>query len=195
MAIAPVPRIVNGGQFAVADGAVIWSCHNNAFACFEPSEQASEGIGGTPVDDKDCVARVRWYREFAPPRVSAWLTADPAGDPVAFTATHAFRTASGGYVATERDAVYRFPLERVQLATGDCRFFTLAVPFDGKVSKPETNTRSAKGADGEETVHTWGPHLLGVTGLGATSDSLQICIGTERGSKTLKFPLAVLESP
>jgi hypothetical protein len=192
VALLNVPRMIEGARFARHDGALVWACDKDAFVRILPSDQG-RGIGMGRMGDFDCLGRIDWYRQFGAPQPCGWLVTDPAGDLVAFTATHALRVASGGYVRREQDRVYRFPLEMVDLTTGAQRELTLNVPFDGKIDLPKTNYGTSELPDGSRGVRTWGPYLLGVTNLEVACENLQLTLGMEDSSWVIEFKLRDLQ--
>ncbi|MGD0898104.1 MAG: hypothetical protein ABR915_09740 [Thermoguttaceae bacterium] len=68
------------------------------------------------------------------------MIAGPAGDPVAYSPTHAFRPAGGGYILKNGEQVYHFPIRMLDLKSTQSQTLTLSVPFEGQVSKPESNS-------------------------------------------------------
>ena len=112
--IVNLPRMVNGWQRQVNQKSLVWACSQGAFVKLMPSVGRSN-FGGMLGGD-DMIGRVVWYNQpEAPARPESWLTAGKAGDPVAFSSTHAFRTAGGGYVLKQSDSIYRFPLLALDL--------------------------------------------------------------------------------
>ena len=118
-------------------------------------------------------------------RSKAWLTAGPAGDPVAFGRNHAFRLAGDSYILKVDDKVYRFPIRSLDLRTDQCEPLLLDVPFDGKIDLPTDNYSQTDG-----TTHSDGPHRLGITWLEVRGDVLQIVLGMDSGACAVEFDLA-----
>lgn len=180
-----LPRMVNPGQEMMDGGGVIWGCPQGAFVRVVPTHQErSSGPGGRA----DMLCRIDWYRNIEPLKPKTWwLMADPAGDPVAWTKTHAFRPFGDPYVEKKGDKVYHFPIGRVDLSNGSTEVFMLHVPFDGEVPQPKTNYHGT-----EDQVHTFGPYLLGVTWMEIVGDALEVVIGTRGKGSSVRFKLADL---
>lgn len=183
--IATLPRMVNGWQSCADERGLIWACPRNAFVKLIPSEDREEM--GQMLGGADMVCHIAWYcQPSSLPSPKAWLTADPAGDPVAFCRTDAFRLTGESYILKADDNVYHFPICRLNLQTAQSQPLLLHVPFDGKVDLPSTNYSQAEG-----TTHTMGPYLLGVTWLEVHGDALQIVLGMEdAGACAVEFDLA-----
>jgi hypothetical protein len=182
VATAILPRMVNPGQQFMDGGGVLWGCPQAAFVRVVPTHQ-ERGFG--PGERADMLCRIDWYRNPQEPEPKAWwLKADPAGDPVAWTKTHAFRLFGDAYVEKKGDKVYHFPIGRVDLATGGVDVFTLHVPFDGEVPQPKTNYRGT-----EEQVHTYGPYLLGITWMEIVGDTLEVVLGVPGKASSVRFRL------
>ena len=132
------------------------------------------------------LCRVAWYCQPEPlPSPKAWLTAGPAGDPVAFGRSHAFRLAGDGYILKPDDKVYHFPIRRLDLQTTQSGPLLLHVPFEGEVALPTTNYSQSDGA-----IHTGSPYMLGVTWLEARDKVLRIVLGTDSGACAVEFDVA-----
>jgi hypothetical protein len=184
--VVTLPRMVRGGQAVVHNGGVVWACQGGGFVRLAPSAERDHGFGpGGP----DHLCDVEWYRGLRPARPKAWLTADPAGDPVAFGPGWAVRARSGGHVPAADAGEYRFPLGLMDLATGTARDLELRVPFTGRVPEPTTNFSRSSGAGGKDEWHALGPYLLGVTGLAADGDRLRVTLGMPDWARTVEFAL------
>jgi hypothetical protein len=183
--IVNLPRMVSGGQSRADDRGVVWACPGGAFVRLAPSDNREHGVAVGP-GGPDMLCRVAWYcqPESAPPP-KAWLTADPAGDPVAFSRTHAYRPDGDPYVLNSGDKVYHFPIRKLDLGTGQSERLLLDVPFDGAVDLPTLNYSRRDG-----TTHAMGSHLLGVTWLDVRGEVLQIVLGTSSGACAVEFDLA-----
>jgi hypothetical protein len=183
LGMATLPRMVNGWQFARSRDGVIWGCQKGAMV------RIAAGADDNPLLDMgpggpDLVCRVDWYRQPRAARPKAWLRADPASEAVAFTPTHAFRAAAGGYVGRRDESVYRFPITVIELTTGTERTITLAVPVAGKIPEPNKNF-SKMG----ETISTYGAYLLGVTDLRMEGQSLRVILATKESAAEVEFDL------
>jgi hypothetical protein len=182
--IVTLPRMVNDWQRCTCDRGVIWACQRGAFVKLTASDyrqSMGEMLGGS-----DMLCHVAWYcQPEPPPSPKAWLTANPAGDPVAFSPAYAFRMAGGGYVVKPDDGVYRFPIRRLDLQTTQSEPLLLHVPFDGEVALPSTNYSQSEG-----TTHAFGPYMLGVTWLEVRGEVLQIVLGADSGACATEFDLA-----
>ena len=139
-------------------------------------------MGGSTTD---LVANVEWYRQFTPAGQNAWLSADPASDPVSFTDEYAFRPLGGGYITSQDSQVYHFAIAVINLETGVAETLLLNIPYRGEVPPPRTNY-SRTG----DRIETYGPYLLGVTWLEARGTVLRVVLGTSETSTSVDFDLA-----
>jgi hypothetical protein len=186
LAILKLPQMVRGGDFALHDGGFVWHGQNETFANFAITRL--HGFDGDGPGGRDCLARMLWSKQIEADEPPGWLIAGKAADPVAFGRAFAYCQPLGGLIAAQDKAVYDFPLVAVELASGRQHPVVLRVPFKGKVSPPDSNfSQSQQG--GKSVFHTLGPHLLGITGLQADGDRLEITLGMESWSKTLAFDL------
>ena len=179
-----LPRMVNGWQALANAQGLVWACQQDAMVKLTPSSNR-QTMGGM-LGGHDMLCRVAWYLQpepFSEPK--AWLTAGPANDPVAYSPTVAFRPAGGGYILNRGEQVYRFPIRMLDLKSKQSQILTLSVPFDGQVSKPESNY-----SEGDGQIHISGPHQLGVTWLGLRNGVLQIVLGMESGTVAADFEVA-----
>jgi hypothetical protein len=178
-----LPRMVNGWQGMVDEQGLVWACPRDAMVKLTPSSNR-QSMGGM-LGGHDMLCRVAWYcQPESLPVPKAWLTAGPAGDPVTYTPTHAFRPAGGGYILKRGEQVYRFPFRMIDLKSTQSQTLTLSVPFDGEVPKPESNYSESDGQ-----IRTFGPYLLGVTWLEVRGGILQIVLGTESGAAAVDFEI------
>lgn len=187
VAILDLPRMVIGGRDLTLPDGVVWLCERGAVAKVAPTRQS--GFTGMGPGGTDCVGRLAWYREPAPPPPpDAWLATGPAGHPSAFGEAVLVAVAGGGYVRSKDEKVFRFPLRRLDLATGAETALVLSIPFEGDAPPPTDNYRST-GAGSEARYETLGPYLMGVTRLDARGSRLEVTIGTSSTSATLFFEL------
>lgn len=107
-----------------------------------------------------------------------------------FSASHAICVSAGGYVSTQEDNVYHFPLSAVNLETGLDRPLLLSVPFEGSIELPQTNLSRTHGPDGCVMVHVVGPYLLAVTQLRIEGTRLLVTLGMEGTSSIVEFDLS-----
>ncbi len=185
--IVNLPRMVNGWQRQVDQKSLVWACSQGAFVKLMPSAGRSS-FGGMLGGD-DMIGRVVWYNQpEVPARPESWLTAGKAGDPVAFSSTHAFRPAGGGYILKQSDSVYRFPLLALDLQSPRTEPLLLEVPFDGKITVPKSNFSESNGQ-----IDVMGPLGLGVTWLDVLDGVLQIVLGRESGAMAVEFRLADIQ--
>jgi hypothetical protein len=136
---------------------------------------------------EDMICNVEWFRQFRAEPSMAWLSSDPAGAITAFMSAHAFCILTGGYVLKENESNYRFPITLVDLDTTRTRTLTLTVPFKGKDSLPKSNYSG----NGKNT-HAFGPYMMGITGLRAEGDILEIVLGQEGSAVRFDFSLREL---
>jgi CheY-like chemotaxis protein len=153
----------------------------------EPSSRRQDFDG--MLGGSDMLSRIEWYRNPEIPEPAAWLVADPAGDPMACTASHAFRPLAGGYVEKKGERVYHFPIAKIDLVTGLSEFLTLNVPFEGDIPTPQKNFSGMP--DG---LHIHGPYMLGVTWLDVKGNTLEMVIGSPNKASSVRFSLADLGS-
>jgi hypothetical protein len=182
--IVTLPRMVNGWQHCTDDRGIVWACSRDAFVKLTYSdyrESRGEMMGGP-----DMLCHVSWYCQPEPFTCpNAWLTAGPAGDPVAFGRSHAFRLAGDSYILRTEDKIYHFPIRSLDLRTTQSEPLLLDVPFDGEVALPTDNYDQIDG-----TTHSVGPYLLGITWLEVRGDVLQIVLGKDSGACAVEFDLA-----
>jgi hypothetical protein len=186
LGVVTLPRMVRGGRAVAQAGGVVWACQGGGFVRLVPADDRDLGLGMGP-GGPDYLSDVEWNRGLRAARPAAWLTADPAGDPVAFGPGWAARVRSGGYVPAADAGEYRFPLAVVALATGAARDLELRVPFAGKVPEPQTNFSRTTGRDGKVQWEARGPYLLGVTGLAADGDRLRVTLGMRDWARSVEF--------
>jgi hypothetical protein len=190
-AVATLPRMVQGGRYQVRKDGVIWACQGRAFVKLGLSPpRAVEGGGGPGGPNLLC--RIDWYRQLARQEPQAWLTADAAGDPLAFGSDIAVRVAAGGYVTDPDKPVYRFPLALVDLRTGAEHALVLNVPYKGKLPEPKTNYSMETLDDGKKRWQAMGPHVMAVTGLEVQDNRLRVTLGMEGWAAVLAFDTAGL---
>jgi hypothetical protein len=168
---------------------VVWACQGGGFVKLTPSRVRDAGFGLGP-GDPDPLCRVAWYREVSAEVPPSWLTADPAGDPVALGDAVAVRVRGGGYVADRVAGVYHFPLAMIDLATGVDRAMALKVPYTGTLPEPTSNYGHSVGPGGADRWHKLGPYVLAVTGLQMEGSRVHVTLGMEKWSRTLSFDLA-----
>ena len=82
--------------------------------------------------------------------------------------------------------MFRFPLVRIDLATGAETPMVLEVPFEGDAPVPTANF-SATGSGAGMRYETLGPYLMAVTRLDVRGKHLELTVGTEATSATLRF--------
>ncbi len=182
VSVTNLPRMVNGKQWARAGDGIVWACPSRAFVKMTSSETATDISGGP--GGPDARGRVAWYRELERPRRAAWLSSDPAGDPVAIGPSHAFRPADGGYVWIAQDRVMHFPLWMVELEDGTAELLDLRVPFEGSLALPDTNySRSGS----ETRAHGW--YGIALTWLELESEILYVVLGREDWRRVVAFDL------
>jgi hypothetical protein len=188
-ALVTLPRMVRGGLARAVPGGVVWACQGGGFVKLVPTRDRDAGFGLGP-GGPDRLCRVAWYREMSAEDPPAWLTADPAGDPVAFADSVAVWVSGGGYVPDRTAGVYHFPLAMIDLATGVDQAMVLKVPYSGTLPEPTTNYGQSVGPGGAVRWHKLGPYVLAVTGLQMDGSRVQVTLGMEKWSRTLSFELA-----
>lgn len=187
--IVNLPRMVNGALGHADSRGIVWGCSSGAFVRLVTRENRHDY--GMMLGGSDKLCRVAWYCQ--PGRAvssNAWLTADAAGDPVAFSRSSAFRPAGDPYVLKAGDSVYHFPIRKLDLESGQGEPMLLDVPFDGSMNLPTRNFSRT-----QESTHAIGPYLLGLTWLDVRGDVLEVVLGAESHSYAVHFPLAEIEAP
>jgi outer membrane protein assembly factor BamB len=185
LGIVTLPRMVMGGTWVNAGDGVVWACPQGAMVRLAASDERQR-LNRSGPGSSDLIASVEWYRQFRSSRPAAWLTADKAGDAVAFTPRHAYLMAAGGYVLRKDEAAYHFPLTVVDLKTGLSRTAVLTVPLAGPVPPPKDCSET------DDQISTWGPYLLGVTHLEVHDTTLRVCMGMENKATGVEFDLGKL---
>jgi ankyrin repeat protein len=190
VAMLRLPQMVRGGHFWRVKDGVVWQGQNETFFRVNRARESPHlgmGPGGS-----DCLLRMPWLRQVADAERPAWLTSGKAGDPVAFSDTHAFCLPAGGYVADGDRATFHFPLTAIDLRTGHEQPMLLHAPIQGTIAAPKTNF-SETSAAGKTAIRTRGPYLVAVTRLRADGKILQVTLGAESWSGEVWFDLGSVE--
>ncbi|MCY3001105.1 MAG: hypothetical protein NTV21_04810 [Planctomycetota bacterium] len=182
VSVAALPRRPRSSSCTSFDDRVVVSCTKGAFACFAGTRV---DYGDFPGSGHDALAKIAWFREFDAPPTKAWLASDPANRAAAFSPELVVQALDGGRIERQDEKVLRFPLLLLDPATGNSREAELRVPFDGEITRPDTNVSS----DGT-TTRTWGPRGLGVTGLATADGRLQVTLANEKEPWTVTFAVA-----
>jgi len=184
-AMTRLPRVVVGWPHTVLPGALVWSCDRGSLIRLGHSvPDFSRGFTGA-ADDMLC--RVEWYREIPMRTPNAWFWADPEYGVACSSNQQLFRSGVS-YVRKPDEKVYRFKINVIDIETGLDSDLTLAIPFDGDFTMPETGKTSAPG-----WTHAHQPHLLRISGLQLEGDLLQVSMkqdGTE--SVCIEFHIQAL---
>ena len=143
----------------------------------------------------DGISHVNWLRRLPDEEPAAWLVTGKACDPVAFGDTHAFCLPAGGYIAREADSVFRFPIAAVDLSSGLDTELLLNVPFKGKMPIPTTNYSSTTLPDGTHSYRTLWHQESAITELHASGGQLEIVLGQEKWSASVKFDISKVSWP
>jgi hypothetical protein len=186
-----LPRMVRGGQHRAQKGGVVWACQGGAFVKVGASRHGGHRLGGGP-GGPDLLCRIDWYRHPSPEPSDAWLSADPAGDPVAFGEGFAFRVSAGGHVTAPDAGAYHFPLSMIDLRTGADRDLVLRVPYKGKLPEPKTNFSRSQTPAGKVRWQALGPYVLAVTRLQVEGERLRVTLGMEGWARALDFEIKEL---
>lgn len=186
ISMVKVPQLVSGGRFRILRDGLVWAGHNDSFVKLVPSRKQpiiTMGGGGT-----DLITRLAWFRQtdWQPPL--AWLTAGRAAQPVVFNESHAFHLPGGGYITNKGDHDYKFPIAVLDLSSGVERQLVLNVPFAGTISAPNANYSGSAA-----TISTTRSYVLAITDLEADDSSLDVTLGMEKWSATLKFNVEDIE--
>jgi hypothetical protein len=182
-----LPRMIRGDAYRILDGGVVWACQGGGFVRLAASAHNGDMLRFGP-GGPDLLCTVDWFRQLRPEHPEAWLSSDPAGDPVAFGDRVAFRVRTGGYVPDPAAGVFHFPIAVVDLETGAARPVELRVPFIGKLPEPKSNV-SYSNPGGKDRWQTLGPYKMAVTGLEVRGKRLRVTIGTESGAGAVEFDL------
>ena len=189
LAMANLPRMVRGGWYRLQKDGLVWACQGNSFVKLGLSPRRSRGFG-LGRGGSDLLCRVDWHRQLSVEQPEAWLVSDPAGQPLAFTDTHAFRVIAGGYVLEPSATAYNFPIAVIDLKKGVDSNWMLKVPFKGRLPEPETNYSREQSPTGKDRWSTHGPHVLAITWLQVEDSRLRVTLGMEKWSRSLEFQLA-----
>jgi ankyrin repeat protein len=190
VAMLKLPQMVRGGHFRKVRDGVVWQGQNETF--FRVSRTRESSRMGMGPGGSDHLLRMPWLRQVAGAEPPAWLTSGKAGDPVAFSDTHAFCLPAGGYVADGDRATFHFPLTAIDLRTGNEQPMLLHVPIQGTIAGPKTNYSETRTA-GRTAIHTSGPHLVAVTRLQTDGKILRVTLGAENWSGEVWFDLDGVE--
>lgn len=194
VAMVNLPRMIRGSEYRVQQDGLVWACQGGALVKVGVSRQRDPGIGMGP-GGPDLLCRIDWYRHLSPKDRDAWLTSEPAGDPLGFGDQYAFRVLGGGYVTDPEAGIYQFPLSIIDLKTGADRELVLRVPYKGKIPEPETNYSRSTSPQGKDRWQTMGPHFLAITGLQVEGKRLHVTLGMEKWAKSLEFDIDELQGP
>jgi ankyrin repeat protein len=190
VAMLKLPQMVRGGHFRKVKDGVIWQGQNETF--FRVSRTRESSRMGMGPGGSDHLLRMPWLRQVAEAEPLAWLASGKAGDQVAFSDTHAFCLAAGGYVADGDRATFHFPLTAIDLRTGSEQPMLLHAPIQGTIAVPKTNFSETRAA-GKTAIRTIGPYLVAVTRLHTDGQILRVTLGAENWSGEVWFDLAGVE--
>jgi ankyrin repeat protein len=189
-----LPQSVNGSQFQVVKGGVVWQGANDSLMRLRLSERSgffAMGPGGP-----DALTRIDWFRQAADEgdnsEQRAWLVTDRVGAPIAFNRTHAVRLPAGGFVATKTDRVFQFPISVVDLRSTVERPMMLRMPFRDELAAPATNYSLTDLPDGKKGYHAVGPYRLAITQLALHGTRLEIVLGMHERATSVEFDLGSL---
>ncbi len=191
LAVTIIPRPPIGSLAKVQGSAVVWACDGPSLVRLQTSTEVPRTEFGTP-GGYDGLVDLRWFRHIAP-TTSGWLRMDPAWPWPVFGDDEVL-VAGGGWVARTNDRVFRFPIVRVELASGSEQQLELRVPFEGRLGPPESNYRST--GDEYEVLGWYG---IGLGALELSSEGLACILTNERLGARLEFDWKALlgapESP
>ncbi len=191
ISIANLPQAVIGSEFQTLSNAMVWCGSNESMIQLRASRQ-HPAIGMGP-GGFDALTHVGWFRQPMDSEPNAWLVTGRSGDPIAFSRTHAVRIQAGGYVSSESDSLFRFPISIIELESGSERPIELRVPFRGTLSAPNQNYSQVELPDGKKGYRTSGPYLLGITSLGGSNGSrLGIVLGMANRAMSIEFDFGPL---
>jgi ankyrin repeat protein len=190
VAMLKLPQMVRGGHFRKVKDGVVWQGQNETF--FRVSRTGESSRIGMGPGGSDHLLRMPWLRQVADAERPAWLTSGKAGDPVAYSDTHAFCLPAGGYVADGDRATFHFPLTAIGLRTGHEQPMLLHAPTQGTIAAPKTNF-SGTSAAGRTAIRTFGPYLVAVTRLHTDAQILRVTLGAESWSGEVWFDLGGVE--
>lgn len=179
VAIIHLPRDVIGTEVRLADAGVLWRCEPNGLAMIRPVGKLPQvKMGGSGVD---CLGNLVWYREIPEslPVEDAWLLTGVAEPSWLFDNQSVIRIPSGGFVRKQGDTVMHFPVEKVDLATGNTVRALLSVGFSPELSLPETNYSASTSPDGTRTTRTRGTYGAAITRIERDGDSLILTVASE----------------
>ena len=190
VAMLKLSQMVRGGHFRKVRDGVVWQGQNETF--YRVSRMGESSRIGMGPGGSDRLLRMPWLRQVAEAEPLAWLTSGKAGDPVAFSDTHAFCLSAGGYVTNDDRATFHFPLTTIDLRTGNEQPMLLHAPLRGTIAAPKTNFAETRAA-GRTAIRTFGPYLVAVTRLHTDGQILRVTLGAENWSGEVWFDLAGVE--
>jgi ankyrin repeat protein len=190
VAMLKLPQMVRGGHFRKTKDGVVWQGQNETF--FKVSRTRESSRMGMGPGGSDHLLRMPWLRQVAEAEPPAWLTSGKAGDPVAFSDTHAFCLPAGGYVTDGDRATFHFPLTAIDLRTGIEQPLLLHAPIQGTVAAPKTNFSESRVA-GKTAIRTFGSYLVAVTRLHTDGNILRVTLGAAGWSGEVWFDLGGVE--
>ncbi len=165
-----LPRPVRQDACRVHDGGITWGLCGGGLARILPTQRLPF-VGRDPA--RDHAGRLAWYREtrtaeeFAERsgREGPWLSAGISlEDPIALDERIALFVAGRGWIETEGDLLYHFPLDALDIISGERIPLRLDVPLQAPLTPPTDNGTTWRDAGGAR-YRTHGAYGLRVSGL------------------------------
>ena len=135
----------------------------------------------------DCLTEVPWIRTISTKdnrQTPAWLSAGPVCNSMKKLGRFAVSVTAGGYVQTEGDSLYQFPINVTDLESGSQKNMLLKVPFSDPIPAPKSNYSKLG-----NNFKTSGAYMLAITRLSIYDDRLQVVLGVTGAAQKLEFEL------
>lgn len=187
LGMATLPRFVIGPQFHVLEESVVWCCKELNRVRLFPSPHESPTFG-EEAGNPDKTIDFEWHphrqkkKTAAIADETAWLRQGAFYRAGAFRGRMLLSIKEGGFLMTQEEQVFHYPVTLTDLDSGQNRTLQLNLPFRGKVVPP---TRNYSGSD--EGWTTYGDDLMEIRALEVRGDELLVTFQFGDDLQTLFF--------
>lgn len=174
LGMATLPRFVIGPQFHVLDESVVWCCNELNRVRLFPGTYKIAGYG-EDAGNRDKTVDFEWHphrrkkKAAAIADETAWLRQGSFYRAAAFRGRMLLSIKAGGFLMTQDEQVFHYPVTLTDLDSGQNRTLQLNLPFRGTVVPP---TRNDSGTD--EGWTTYGDDLMEIRALEIRGDELLV---------------------
>ena len=178
-----LPRLVQGSSFHFDATGVTWKCQGDQLVKLQPANQTDQmGAGPGGFDRQTDVPWIRTISAKDNRQTPAWLSAGPVCNSMKKLGRFAVSVTAGGYVQTEGDSLYQFPINVTDLESGSQKNMLLKVPFSDPIPAPKNNYSKSG-----NNFKTRGAYMLAITSLSIIDDRLQVVLGVTGAAQKLEF--------